>query len=469
MIDDEVEGDGEAQVLAVEEEEEVDVDGECSVMNLDSLLAEKGGIPQTMKLRGVVKGVPILILIDSGATHNFISKKLVTAMGLPVKETKPMRIKLGDGYKAIAQGACKNVELGFGTSKMTVDALLSDLEGIDVVLGMSWLVSLREMWIDWGKQNMKFQLNDHWVELKGESKGVSGQVALQSLFGKSSQWIEGLYFAKELQVMPVIGNETSTAEVTPQQKLEIENLLSRFHEIFKEPKGLPPKRGKEHAINLIEGQGPVNVRPYRYPHHHKNEIEKQVRELLDSGMIRHSQSAFSSPVILVKKKDETWRLCVDYRALNKVTVSDKFPIPVIDELLDELYGAKFFSKLDLKSGYHQVRVKNEDVHKTAFRTHEGHYEYLVMPFGLMNAPSTFQALMNEIFRAMLRKYVLVFFDDILVYSPDWGNSFTTLNRSSASTKNTASGGQQKEMLLCSDFRGILGTYHLHRGGGYGSK
>ncbi|RDY02004.1 hypothetical protein CR513_14592, partial [Mucuna pruriens] len=223
VTDDKDEEEGDATTLAIEVEEEVEVDGECSVMHLGSLLLVKGVRPQTMKLRGLVEGVPFLILVDSGATHNFISRRLVAATDWSVKETKPMRIKLGDGYKSVAQGKCIGVDIELENIKVAIDTLLFDLEGIDMVLGISWLASLGEMWLIGESRS-----NKKWVELKGEGGSNCHQ-------------------------------KIETSKLVQQ---EFKELLGRYTEVFKEPKGLPPKSGKEHGITLLEGHKHVNMTPY---------------------------------------------------------------------------------------------------------------------------------------------------------------------------------------------------------------
>lgn len=172
--------------------------------------------------------------------------------------------------------------------------------------------------------------------------------------------------------------------------------------MFEEPTSLPPHRAVSHSIPLVQGARPVQIRPYRFSPELKNEVEKQIAEMIKSGVIRPSTSSFASPLIMVKKKDHTWRPCVDYRHLNALTIKSKYPLPVIDELLDELHGASWFSKLDLRAGYHQIRLTEGDEYKTAFHTHHGHYEFTVMAFGLTGAPATFQAEMNRTLSSALR-------------------------------------------------------------------
>lgn len=222
--------------------------------------------------------------------------------------------------------------------------------------------------------------------------------------------------AYAIQLCAVERDVTQIAKSAEAMHPELLQLLHSYEDLFAEPQGLPPRRACDHRIPLMAGAQPVNIRSYRHKPELKNEIDKQVAELLQSGVIQKSVSPFASPSIVVKKKDGTWCLCQDYRRLNSMTIVSKYPVPIIEEILDELAGSKWFSKLDLRVGYHQIRLAKEEEFKKAFHTHSGHFEYGVMPFGLAGAPGTFLGAMNNTLQPVLRKSAMVFFDDILVCS-----------------------------------------------------
>ena len=216
--------------------------------------------------------------------------------------------------------------------------------------------------------------------------------------------------------------ETSSSGATRDPALAappaVQALLQQYADVFPSvlPPGLPPSRGVDHDIELLPGAKPPVGCNYKMSYPELDELRKQLDELLANGHIQPSKSPYGAPVLFVKKKDGALRLCTDYRALNNITLKNRFPLPRVDELLDRLQGACYFSKIDLRSGYYQVPIAPADVPKTAFRTRYGHFEYLVMPFGLTNAPATFMSLMHQVFSHLLDNCVVIFLDDILIYS-----------------------------------------------------
>ena len=275
---------------------------------------------------------------------------------------------------------------------------------------MHWLETMSPMWVDWRKKVMRFKYQGARITLRGVKDKLNSCIAIS---GKHLQGLLNTGAVEQVIHMCHMAERPMTETCIPP---EVQPLLDKHQQVFTTPDSLPPHREFDHKIPLLPGAKHVNVKPYRYNPMQKQEIETQVTTMLNQGVIQHSTSSFASPVLLVRKKDGTWRFCVDYRMLNSVTMQHKYPMPVVEELLDELAGAKYFTKLDLRAGYHQIRLVEGEEHKTAFKTHHGLYEFKVMPFGLTNAPATFQAAMNILFALLLRKCVLVFMDDILIYS-----------------------------------------------------
>ncbi|KAJ9535649.1 LOW QUALITY PROTEIN: hypothetical protein OSB04_un001198 [Centaurea solstitialis] len=354
----------------------------------------------------LINSTPAYVLFDSGANRSFISHAYCEALNLSRnKLVNPLDVEIADGNIISVTEICDNCFLDIDGNVFPIRLLPVDISSFDVVIGMDWL-SLNEAEIICAKKMIHILLpNGSYVVAHGERRKVG---------------LEIISVMKARRCMTK-GCESFLAYVldVKKEKLSVRdvNVVKEFPDVFPDDlPGLPPTREVEFQIDLIPGATPVAKAPYRLAPSEVREMMTQIQDLLDKGFVRPSSSPWGAPVLFVKKKYGSLRMCIDYRELNKRTIKNKYPLPRIDDLFDQLQGASYFSKIDLRSGYHQVRVKEPDVPKTAFRTRYGHYEFLVMPFGLTNTPAVFMDLMNRVCRPYLDKSVIVFIDDILVYS-----------------------------------------------------
>jgi hypothetical protein len=326
---------------------------------------------------------PVTVLFDTGATHSFISTKLGTKIGLDIYPVNGIYMITTPGGSISSNHVCRGVLIQIGSNLMRADLLLLDLKGMDVLLGMNWMT----------QYHVSIDIPSRTVEIGSPENEPT------------------------LLYLPPPKSVNSCTYATSGVKLEDIPIVCEYPDVFPDDlPGMPPDRDIEFIIELQPGTAPISKKSYRMPPNELAELKIQLQDLLDKGFIRPSASPWGCPALFVKKKDNSLRLCIDYRPLNAVTIKNKYPLPRIDILFDQLAGAKVFSKIDLRSGYHQIKIRPSDIPKTAFSTRYGLYEYLVMSFGLTNAPAYFMYLINFVFMQELDKFVVVFIDDILIYS-----------------------------------------------------
>ncbi|XP_052197382.1 uncharacterized protein LOC127804547 [Diospyros lotus] len=335
-------------------------------------------------------------LIDPGATHSFVSHASVEGLKLEPRELGyQMVIATPMGSTLRTTVGCHGCIFNMGGENFKIDLVVLDIQDFDIIIGMD-LLSLHEAKIDYKSKIVSLpKSNGEWIMFQGQDRKIKRERGVT---------LQALQIAK-----PESGKKSL--------ELESVRVVKEYPEVFPEElPGLPPQREIEFLIDLVPGTQPISIPPYKMAPAEMRELKEQLQDLTDKRFIRPSVSPWGAPILFVKKKDGTLRMYTDYRQLNKVTIKNKYPLPRIEELFDQLQGARVFSKIDLRSGYYQMKIKPEDVPKTAFLSRYGYYEYLVMPFGLTNAPAAFMDLMNQTFRPFLDKFVIVFIDDILIYS-----------------------------------------------------
>ncbi|GJX59934.1 putative reverse transcriptase domain-containing protein [Tanacetum coccineum] len=353
------------------------------------------------------------MLFDLGADRSFVSLTFSALLDVaPSTLDTSYTVEQVDGRISETNIILRGCTLGLLGHPFDIDLMPVELGSFDVIIGMKWMAKNhavivcdeKVVHIPYGDAVLIIQSDD----IDGRSKSKLNIISCT----KTQKYIRQGCQVYLAQVM-----SKKEEDKSEEKRLEDVPIMRNFSKIFpKELPGLPPTRQVEFQIDLVPSVAPIARAPYRLAPSEMQELSAQLQEFSGKRFIRPSSLPWGAPVLFVKKKDRSFRMCIDYFELNKLTVKNRYPLPRIDDLFDKLQGSRVYSKIDMRSGYHQLRVREEDIPKTAFRTHYGHYEFQVMPFGLTNAPAVFTDLMNRVCKPYLDKFVIVFIDDILIYS-----------------------------------------------------
>ncbi|CAA0840262.1 Unknown protein, partial [Striga hermonthica] len=351
--------------------------------------------PGTMSGMIILNDVLVYALFDTGATHSFISRRCLEAIGVrSTTAVDPLEVSLALGRKIVADARATDLSLSIGGRILFTDTYVIEMRDFDLILGMDWLTRFHADIRCYDQEITLYLPGDDQITYYGSRTRTLPHIISMAKARKILRRGDCQGY-----LVSLVGDKSKAR--SPRDI----PIVREFVDVFPDqlPGGLPC-RHVEFFIDLIPGAGPVSKAPYRMAPKELQELKTQIQELLNLGFIRPSVSPWGAPVLFVKKKDGSMRMCIDYRDLNRLTIKNKYPLPRIDDLFDQLRGACVFSKIDLRSGYHQLKIKESDIPKTAFRTRYGHFEFVVMPFGLSNAPAVYMDLMNRVFHPFFDQF-----------------------------------------------------------------